>query len=103
MRITWESSSCKKITIGIIYSIESPVCYIEGGDREVTLTLEDILTFVTGASCVPPMGFNSPPQIIFCHESAHYPTASTCVPSVTLTTSMREISVFVGTIGFGKV
>ena len=87
------------------------MCSGEGEDREVLLSLGDILTFVTGASCVPPMGFDSPPQINFCHEDAHFPTASTCVPSITIPQSMREMSVFVtrmteaiiGAIGFGKV
>lgn len=91
--------------------IKSPVCSVEGDDREVILSLEDILTFVTGASRVPPMGFDNPPQIIFSHEDAHYPTTSTCVPSITIPQSMREMSVFVsrmteaivGAIGFGKV
>ena len=39
------------------------------------------ISFVTGASFIPSMGFYRPPQIIFGHN-AHYPTASNCVPSL---------------------
>ena len=90
---------------------ESPLCSCEGEDREVVITLEDVLTFVTGASCIPPMGFDRPPQIIFGHDNAHYPTESTCVPSLTIPSSMKEISVFISrmaeaivrAVGFGRV
>ena len=62
----------------LFYSVESPVCSHEGEDSKVVLTLEDVLTFVTGANCIPPMGFDTPPQTTFCHDNSHYPTASTC-------------------------
>ena len=66
----------------------------EREDSEVVLTLEDVLTFVTGASCIPPMGFDTPPQITFCHDNSHYPTASTCVPSIKIPCSLRDVSLF---------
>ena len=87
------------------------MCSHEGEDSKVVLTLEDVLTFVTGANCIPPMGFDTPPQTTFCHDNSHYPTASTCVPSIKIPCSLRDVSLFstrmteaiVGTVGFGKV
>ena len=78
------------------------MCSHEWEDSKVVLTL-DVLTFVTGASCIPPMGF--------CHDNSHYPTASTCVPSIKIPCSLRDVSLFstrmteaiVGAVGFGKV
>ena len=98
--------------LSLFYSVESPVwCSHEREDSEVVLTLDDVLTFVTGASCIPPMGFDTPPQIMFCHDNSHYPTASTCVPSMKIPCSLRDVSLFstrmteaiVGAVGFGKV
>ena len=97
--------------LSLFYSVESPVCSHEREDSEVVLTLEDVLTFVTGASCIPPMGFDTPPQITFCHDNSHYPTASTCVPSIKIPCSLRDVSLFstrmteaiVGAVGFGIV
>ena len=41
------------------------MCSVERDDQEVILSVEDILTFVTGASCFPPKGFDNPPQVFF--------------------------------------
>ena len=48
--------------------------YIDG---EAPCSLEDILVFCSGASHVPPLGFDKPPTISFEYESV-LATASTC-------------------------
>ena len=55
-------------------------------EHDTTLRLEDILVFITGADCVPPMGFKTAPKIHFSHSSLKLAVASTCAPSITLPT-----------------
>jgi len=44
------------------------------------VTLQDLLTFITGADTIPPLGFSTQVVIDFydMQSSRHYPTASTC-------------------------
>ena len=55
-------------------------------EHDITLRLEDILVFITGADCVPPMGFKTAPGIHFSHSSLKLALASTRAPSITLPT-----------------
>ena len=48
----------------------------EGKEKKLPLTLEDILTFATGASQVPPTGWLEQPHIEFKNDS-DLPSAST--------------------------
>ena len=41
----------------------------EGKEKKLPLTLEDILTFATGASQVPPMGWSEQPHIEFKNDN----------------------------------
>ena len=80
-------------------------------EHDTTLRLEDILVFVTGADCVPPMGFKTAPKIHFSHSSLKLAVASTCAPSITLPTCHNSYEEFkdamvesiVSGFGFGKV
>ena len=47
--------------------------------------LEDVLSFFSGASKIPPLGFDSTPSLSF-SDSAIYPTASTCALHLQLPT-----------------
>ena len=53
--------------------------------HDTTLRLEDIFVFITGADCVPPMGFKTAPRMHFSHSSLKLAVASTCAP-ITLPT-----------------
>lgn len=64
------------------------------------LTLEDILVFTTGASAVPPMGFDLTPKIIF-HSTSPMPKANTCVPSLSLPLGTKEYECFKYRMAFG--
>ena len=77
-----------------------------------TVTLGDLLMFVTGADSIPPLGFQHPITIEFYDmESArHYPTASTCelqlwlprgIQDPVLLQELMEDAVL-GAHGFGK-
>ena len=41
-------------------------------------TLEDVLTFFTGADSIPPLGFDRQPNVCFLHDESIFCTASTC-------------------------
>ena len=58
----------------------------DGKEKRLSLTLEDILVFSTGASCVPPMGWSEQPKIEFKKEG-DLPSASTCSNSLYLPTA----------------
>ena len=49
----------------------------EGEKKKMSLALEDILVFATGAAHVPPMGWSEQPRIEFKKEY-DLPSASTC-------------------------
>ena len=53
------------------------------------MSLEDILSFFSGASNVPPLGFDISPSLLFDHEAV-YPTASTCALQLTLPTRYSD-------------
>lgn len=45
---------------------------------DLTLTLEDILSFATGATNIPLLGFKAEGHMTFLHDGGMFPTASTC-------------------------
>ena len=45
---------------------------------DLTLTLEDILSFATGATNIPLLGFETEGSMAFLHDGGMFPTASTC-------------------------
>ncbi|CAC5408832.1 G2H3 [Mytilus coruscus] len=47
-------------------------------DEDGEITLGDVLSFATGADCVPPLGFDPSPSITFLHDSGLFPKANTC-------------------------
>ena len=86
---------------------------LDGDKRTLTLHLEDMLVFVTGADRVPPMGFEYSPIINFVHDPpSHLPVASTCTPSLSLPVVRGQayenfkdamVEALVGGFGFGQV
>jgi hypothetical protein len=59
--------------------VEQGLCSITKTSREdITLTLEDVLAFATGATSIPILGFEEQGAIKFLHEGGMFPTASTC-------------------------
>ena len=74
--------------------------------------LDDILEFVSGASKIPPSGFQKNPSIKFCNDD-RLPKASTCDVSITLPRKLGllqfeqfkerlDLSIL-GSCGFGNV
>ena len=57
------------------------------------VSLETVLSFFTGASEVPPLGFPHSPQLNFSSTSP-YPTASTCAIELTLPTMYKNSTQF---------
>ena len=55
----------------------------QSGDSNINITFEDILAFATGATDIPPMGFESKPTISF-DANIKFPTASACANVLTL-------------------
>ena len=77
----------------------------------VTLTLEMLFAFVTGADHEPPMGFDSRPQIRFDARMDRFlPYSSTCIPALFLPIALSSPDYFrqkmdyaiLCTQGFGK-
>ena len=55
----------------------------------VYVNLPQILAFVTGADCIPPLGFDINPTILFSSDRSRLlPVASTCALTLTLTLSV---------------
>ena len=50
---------------------------VKSDDEELMMSLEDVLQFVTGTTCVPPLGFDNVPEIELCNDPL--PSASTCL------------------------
>ena len=48
------------------------------GEPPITLTLADILAFITGVDSIPPLGFEKAGGVEFLHEGGNFPMASTC-------------------------
>lgn len=56
-----------------------------GEETEITLSLSDVLQFITGSSTVPATGFNEKPSIVFQHGDPHRKLhANTCSNTLTL-------------------
>ena len=78
-------------------------------DGLLPVTVGDILTFVTGASSVPPIGFDDDLRVSF-NEVAKFPVASTCALTLTLPSKYEDYESFkeamnnalLGAHGFGK-
>lgn len=60
-----------------------------------SVTLEQLLVFVTGADCIPPLGFDPQPMVEFLHDAipsidgkthyvSKYPVTSTCSNTIML-------------------
>jgi HECT-domain (ubiquitin-transferase) len=59
-------------------------------DQAMTITLEDVLQFVTGSRSTPAEGFDYEPRIAFDHAVGNrFPSANTC--SCTLTLPVCEL------------
>ncbi|KAA0721548.1 hypothetical protein E1301_Tti021662 [Triplophysa tibetana] len=61
---------------------------VDGGDR-LSVTLQDVLVFASGASAIPVFGFKENPNITFLHENIDgnrrvFPEANTCSMTVKL-------------------
>ena len=77
---------------------------------DFTLNLGDILAFATGASSVPPIGFNCQPSIQF-HSTSKFPEANTCANILRLSLLNESYEEFkdsfcfsvANAIGFGTV
>ena len=87
----------------MVYSFEAET------ESHVLITLEDLLAFITGASQLPPLGFEHNPTVIF-QDGGKYPISSTCSPSISLPDVedyhlFKELMVegLIGGIGFGRV
>lgn len=89
---------------------------LDGEEKATTLRLEDLLTFVTGADQIPPLGFANLPQVLFIHQLSggvpvKVPMASTCAPSISLPATFETYEPFkaamvegiVGGFGFGLI
>lgn len=79
---------------------------------ETDCTLEEILTFTSGSSQIPPVGFVEEPSLVFLYsESSTLPTSSTCDVTLRLPTTHKEYGRFkqymllgiMGHDGFGGV
>ena len=61
----------------------------DGEKKNLVVSLEDILTFATGANAVPPMGWSEHPSIVFKpvdDGGSDLPSASTCINALYLPT-----------------
>jgi len=76
------------------------------------VTLTDVLTFITGADRIPPLGFEAPIKIDFYTMTSvqHFPTVSTCDLRLWLPRGVSDPEYFqnlmeeavLGSHGFGK-
>ncbi|KAK0153676.1 G2/M phase-specific E3 ubiquitin-protein ligase [Merluccius polli] len=63
--------------------------YLQDAQDEGPAKLQEILAFATGATAIPPIGFNPTPSIDFLHENEHQdtsslPIANTCINCLNL-------------------
>lgn len=83
-------------------------------EGEVDITFEEVLVFITGADCAPPLGFPHPCSIKFYDQEQgirRIPFSSTCSLSLSLPrgleseTQFRDLMSLAlrGSMGFGKV
>ena len=80
---------------------------VKSDNNELKMTLKDVLQFITGTTCVPPLGFDSEIEIEFCDDAL--PSASTCLLKLylPLTDDSRELKkniafAIFNAIGFGS-
>ncbi len=74
--------------------------YISEAEIDV-ISLVDVLSFVTGADCVPPLGFDPLPSIVFLHDrSEQFPKANTCCMELKLPIS-NDYDTFKENMTFG--
>ena len=94
------------------------ICYSEGrtiphedGERDISISLETIFTFATGADHEPPLGFENQPDIKFdVRKERFLPYASTCGPTLYLPITLTDPDFFrekmdyaiTGAHGFGN-
>ncbi|XP_063445700.1 uncharacterized protein LOC134725640 [Mytilus trossulus] len=69
-------------------------------DEDGEITLGDVLSFATGADCVPPLGFDPSPSITFLHDSGLFPKANTCSMELKLPVS-EDFNTFKKNMTFG--
>lgn len=60
----------------LVFNIEVSLFFFLDGDSGCSL--EDLLSFMSGADTIPPYGFPVTPTLIFLHHESTLPTASTC-------------------------
>ena len=61
-------------------------------ETEMNLSLKMILSFFTGADCIPPLKYRS--AFLHFNPNNHYPTASTCAIQLTLPTKYESYDEF---------
>ena len=70
--------------------------------KTVKMAMQTVLQFITGSSCIPPLGFDSSPTINFCHDPAvTLPMSNTCSLSITLPTAIVNAETFSSRMTFG--
>ena len=63
--------------------------------EEASVSLRQILSFVTGADEIPPLGFTNSPFILFSKDKSRLlPVSSTCALSITFSLGLTEYNVF---------
>ena len=83
------------------------------GDDVIQLQLKDIFQFMSGADCIPPLGFQRNMSLIFYDQENNMtslPYVSTCALQLALTRGHKDESSFselmgkaiFGSFGFGK-
>ncbi|GLV46776.1 hypothetical protein CBL_20924, partial [Carabus blaptoides fortunei] len=73
-------------------------------DMETSVTLANILSFVTGADHEPPLGFATSPNIIFIHEiDSKYPKANTCSLTLYLPVGETDFDNFVAVMDYAII
>lgn len=83
-------------------------------ERASPLTFEDLLTFLSGADCLPPLGFHKKAEIDFYTQDntcRRLPSASTCSMVLFLPRGVQDetelekllTEAVKGSLGFGKV
>ena len=63
-------------------------------DGKFDCKLQDVLIFFTGASCVPPVGFEKQPKVVFLSNQAVLSTSSTCDLILRLPIKYKEYNDF---------
>ena len=101
------------MNVSIITDSGGEVAVDEDGEtKDIPLSLVDILVFATGASSLPPMGFDEQPSITFKKEGGEFPTSSTCTNTLYLPTvhsnnykafKYKFVFALTGAVGFGQV